>query len=206
MSFKISKIFAIPLIFSSFFFDKKNKLKKENANVKNSPANKNDLDLYHGMGVSFLCNATRKGFDLDFPKTLNVASATFASVISQKHGGKIIERKKEQTVDIKQLQFIASLQLVESALQICPDNVPEKIEKQFKIETERLKKLQGLQKSFFYLNIELTELSSWILQIASPSIFATESTFNCGKISLTITGMLLVTITCSNKSFLLNLS
>jgi len=55
-----------------------------------------------------------------------------------------IEKKKEQTVDMKQLQFIASLQLVESALQVCPDNVPEKIEKQFKIEAERLKKLQGL--------------------------------------------------------------
>ncbi|MBW3053302.1 Villin headpiece domain-containing protein [Prochlorococcus marinus str. MU1410] len=108
------------------------------------PAKKNDLDLYHGMGVSFLCNATRKGFDLDFPKTLNVASATFASVVLQKHGGKIIEKKKEQTVDMKQLQFIASLQLVDSALQVCPDNVPEKIKKQFQIESERLKKLQGL--------------------------------------------------------------
>jgi len=125
-------------------FDKNYDFNNVNANVKNSPANKNDLDLYHGMGVSFLCNATRKGFDLDFPKTLNVASATFASVVSQKHGGKIIEKKKEQKVDMKQLQFIASLQLVESALQVCPDNVPEKIEKQFKIETERLKKLQGL--------------------------------------------------------------
>ena len=103
MSFKISKIFAIPLIFSSFLFDTNNELNKVNANVNNSPANKNDLDLYHGMGVSFLCNATRKGFDLDFPKTLNVASATFASVVSQKHGGKIIEKKKEQTVDIKQV-------------------------------------------------------------------------------------------------------
>ena len=144
MSFKISKIFPILLIFSSFIFDANNEFNKVNANVKNSPANKNDLDLYHGMGVSFLCNATRKGFDLDFPKTLNVASATFASVVSQKHGGKIIEKKKEQTVDMKQLQFIASLQLVESALQVCPDNVPEKIEKQFKIETERIKKLQGL--------------------------------------------------------------
>ena len=145
MSFKISKIFAIPLIFSSILFYTNNEFTKVNANVKNLPANKNDLDLYHGMGVSFLCNATRKGFDLDFPKTLNVASATFASVVSQKHGGKIIERKKEQTVDMKQLQFIASLQLVESALQVCPDNVPEKVEKEFKIETERLKKLQGLQ-------------------------------------------------------------
>ena len=144
MSLKISKIFAIPLIFSSFLFDTNNEFNKVNANVKNLPANKNDLDLYHGMGVSFLCNATRKGFDLDFPKTLSVASATFASVVAQKHEGKIIEKKKEQTVDMKQLQFIASLQLVESALQVCPDNVPEKIEKQFKIETERIKKLQGL--------------------------------------------------------------
>ena len=65
---------------------------------------------------------------MDFPKTLNVASATFASVVSQKHGGKIIERKKEQTVDMKKLQFIASLQLVESALKVCPDNVPKKID------------------------------------------------------------------------------
>ena len=144
MGFKIYKIFAIPLIFSSFLFNSNNAFNKANANVKNTPANKNDLDLYHGMGVSFLCNATRKGFDLDFPKTLNVASATFASVVSQKHGGKIIEGKKEQTVDIKQLQFIASLQLTESALKVCPDNVPEKVEKQFKIETERLNKLREL--------------------------------------------------------------
>ena len=146
MGFKISKIFAIPLIFSYFLFEINNEFNYVSANVKNLPANKNDLDLYHGMGVSFLCNATRKGFDLDFPKTLNVASTTFASVVSQKHGGRIIERKKEQKVDIKQLQFIASLQLVESALRICPDNVPEKVKKEFKIETDRLKKLQGSQK------------------------------------------------------------
>ena len=48
-----------------------NDINKVNANIKKSPANKTDLDLYHGMGVSFLCNATRKGLDLDFPKTLS---------------------------------------------------------------------------------------------------------------------------------------
>ena len=144
MGLKISKFIAVPLIFSFIFLDINNKFNNVYANVKNSPANKNDLDLYHGMGVSFLCNATRKGFDLDFPKTLSVASTTFASVVSQKHEGKIIEGKKEQTVNMKNLQFIASLRLVESALRVCPDNVPEKIEQQFKIETERLKKLQDL--------------------------------------------------------------
>ena len=146
MNLKIYKVIAIPLVFSSLLLGINNKFNNVYANVKNSPANKNDLDLYHGMGVSYLCNATRKGFDLDFPKTLSVASATFASVVSQKHGGKIIEKKKEQTVDMKQLQFIAALQFVESALIVCPDNVPEKVEKQAKIEIERLKKLQGLQK------------------------------------------------------------
>jgi len=54
MSLKISKIFAIPLIFSSFLIDIKNESNYLNANTKNPPANKNDLDLYHGMGVSFL--------------------------------------------------------------------------------------------------------------------------------------------------------
>ena len=140
MGLKISKILTIPLISLSFLFG----INNLNANVKNSPANKNDLDLYHGMGVSFLCNATRKGFDLDFPKTLNVASSTFVLVVKQKHGGKIIKGKKEQTVDLNQLQFFASLDLIKSALQHCPDNVPEKVEKEFKIELERLEKLQDL--------------------------------------------------------------
>ena len=45
---------------------------------------------------------------------------------------------------MKQLQFIASLRLVGSALQVCPDHVPKKVEKEFKIEAERIKKLQGL--------------------------------------------------------------
>ena len=75
---------------------------------------------------------------------MSVASTTFASVVEQKHGGKIIEKKKEQTVSFKNLQYIASLQLIEGALRVCPDNVPEKIQKQFKIESERLKKLKEL--------------------------------------------------------------
>ena len=144
MSFKIFRFFAIPLFFSSFLLDINYESNKVSANVKNSPANKNDLELYHGMGVSFLCNATRKGFDLDFPKTLNVASAMVVYVVKQKHGGTIIERKKEQTVDLNRLQFLTRLQLIDSALQSCPDNVPEKVEKEFKIEIERLQKLQDL--------------------------------------------------------------
>ena len=144
MSFKISRFFAIPLILLSFLFDANLKFNNANANVKNSPANKNDLDIYYVMGMSFLCNATRKGFDLDFEKTLSVAAATFATQVEQKHGGKIKVGKKEEKVDIKQLQFSVAMQLIESALQVCPNNVPEKVEKRFKIENERLKKLKEL--------------------------------------------------------------
>ena len=144
MSFKKYRFFAIPLILSSFLFNENIKFNNVNANVKNSPANKNDLDIYFVMGMSFLCNATRKGYDLDFEKTLSVASATFASQVSQKHGGKIKVGKKEEKVDMKQLQYNISLQLVGSALQVCPDNVPEKVEKRYKIETERIKKLNEL--------------------------------------------------------------
>jgi len=50
MSLRIFKIFAIPLIFSSFLFDMNNEFNNVNANVKISPANKNDVDLYHRMG------------------------------------------------------------------------------------------------------------------------------------------------------------
>ena len=42
MGFKVSKFFAISLIFSSFLFDINNELNNVNANVKNLPANKND--------------------------------------------------------------------------------------------------------------------------------------------------------------------
>ena len=55
---------------------------------------------------------------------------------------------------MKQLQFIASLQLVESALQVCPDNVPEKIEKQFN------QAAPGFRQSFFIFIIIIVTVSA----------------------------------------------
>ena len=145
MDLKISKFIAIPIIFSYLLFDINNEFNNVKANVKNSPANKNDLDLYHGMGVSYLCNATSKGYDMDFSKTLNVASATFASVIQQKHNGIIIEKKKKEKVNLRNLQYLASLNLTKSALEVCPKNVPENVKKVYKIESERIMKIQNLK-------------------------------------------------------------
>ena len=108
-------------------------------------ATKKDLDLYHGMGVSYLCNATSKGYDMDFSKTLNVASGTFVYVVQQKHGGIILEKNKEQKVNLRNLQYLVTLNLTKSALDICPDNVPKKVKKEYLIESERIKKLQELK-------------------------------------------------------------
>ena len=83
---------------------------------------------------------------MDFSKTLNVASATFVSVVQQKHGGIILEKNKEEKVNLRNLQYLVTLNLTKSALDVCPDNVPEKIKKEYEIESERIIKLQKLKK------------------------------------------------------------
>ena len=142
---RILKFLGISFILSFTILENNFVFKPIKADKNLIAATKKDLDLYHGMGVSFLCNATTKGYDMDFSKTLNVASATFASVIQQKHNGIIIEKKKKEKVNLKNLQYLASLNLTKSALEICPENVPENIKKVYEIESERIMKLQKLK-------------------------------------------------------------
>ena len=142
---RILKFLGISLILSFTFLENNFVLKPIKAEKNLIAATKKDLDLYHGMGVSYLCNATSKGYDMDFSKTLNVASATFASVIQQKHNGIIIEKKKKEKVNLRNLQYLASLNLTKSALEVCPKNVPENVKKVYEIESERIMKIQNLK-------------------------------------------------------------
>ena len=142
---RIFKLFGVFFILPFILFDIYTINNHTKAEKKLIAASKNDLDLYHGMGVSYLCNATSKGYDMDFAKTLNVASATFVSVVQQKHGGVILERNKKEKVNLRNLQYLVTLNLTKSALDICPDNVPEKLKKEYKIESERIMKLQKLK-------------------------------------------------------------
>ena len=142
---RILKFLGISFILSFTILENNFVLKPIKADKNLIAATKKDLDLYHGMGVSYLCNATTKGYDMDFSKTLNVASATFASVIQRKHNGIIIEKKKKEKVNLKNLQYLASLNLTKSALEICPENVPENIKKVYEIESERIMKIQNLK-------------------------------------------------------------
>ena len=105
---------------------------KENINkISNSennllPATEKDLFLYKGMGASYLCIASKAG--IEFPKAVGVASATYVQVIEGKHGGLIKDLGNEK-LNREKLFSGAEFQIVTTALQYCPDSVPEKVRK-----------------------------------------------------------------------------
>ena len=99
-------------------------------------ASEKDLFLYRQMGASYLCIASKA--EVDFNKGLGVASATFANVIVGKHGG-VIEALGNDKLDEKKLYNAGTFQIIGSALNICPENIPDKIKKDYE---KRLKQLQ----------------------------------------------------------------
>ena len=89
-------------------------------------ASENDLFLYRQMGASYLCIASKA--EVEFNKGLGIASATFANVIIGKHGG-AIEQLGNEKLDEKKLYNAGTFQIVGSALNICPENIPKNIKK-----------------------------------------------------------------------------
>ena len=104
-------------------------------------ATEKDLFLYRQMGASYLCIASKA--EVDFSKGLGIASATFANVIIGKHGGVIKELGNEK-LNEKRLYNSGSFQIVGSALNICPESIPNEIkndyEKKFKELLKKSKK------------------------------------------------------------------
>jgi len=98
-------------------------------------ASEKDLFLYRQMGASYLCIASKA--DVDFNKGLGIASATFANVIIGKHGG-VIKALGNEKLDEKKLYNAGTFQIVGSALNICPESIPDKIKKDYE---KRLKQL-----------------------------------------------------------------
>ena len=76
------------------------------------------------MGASYLCIASKA--DVDFNKGLGIASATFANVIIGKHGG-VIKELGTDKLDEKKLYNAGTFQIVGSALNICPESIPNNI-------------------------------------------------------------------------------
>ena len=87
------------------------------------------------MGASYLCIASKA--EVDFKKGLGIASATFANVITGKHGGLIKEFGNEKLSE-KKLYNAGTFQIVGSALNICPESIPKQIKNDYE---KRLKQL-----------------------------------------------------------------
>ena len=136
---RILKFFGISLIlpFSLFEIYIVNKQIKAEKNL--TSASEKDLFLYRQMGASYLCIASKA--EVDFSKGLGVASATFANVIIGKHGG-IIKSLGNEKLDEKKLYNAGTFQIVGSALNICPESIPDKIKNDYE------KRLKQLEKEF----------------------------------------------------------
>ena len=132
---KFLKILTLPIFLYLIFFDITIFNKEIKANKKVQAATETDLFLYRQMGASYLCIATNA--EVDFEKGLGIASATFANVIMGKHEGLIKEFGSEK-LDQKRLYNAGTFQIVSSALNICPENIPKKVKNSYE---ERLKEL-----------------------------------------------------------------
>ena len=102
--------------------------KQIKAETKLTAASEKDLFLYRQMGASYLCIASKA--EVDFDKGIGVASATFANVIVGKHGG-VIEALGNEKLDEKRLYNAGTFQIIGSALNICPESIPDKIKKDY---------------------------------------------------------------------------
>ena len=132
---KFFKILTLPIFLYLIFFDITILNKELKADNKLQAATETDLFLYRQMGASYLCIATNA--EVDFEKGLGIASATFANVITGKHDGLIKEFGTEK-IDQKRLYNAGTFQIVSSALNICPENIPKKVKSSYE---ERLKEL-----------------------------------------------------------------
>ena len=132
---RISKLLGIGLFISFSLFETNTLNNQIKAEKKLVAASEKDLFLYRQMGASYLCIASKA--DVDFNKGLGIASATFANVITGKHGGAIKELGNEK-LDQKKLYNAGTFQIVGSALDICPESIPNNIKNDYK---KRLKQL-----------------------------------------------------------------
>ena len=134
---KVFKILSLPLFLYLTFFDITLLNKEIRANKKLQAATEQDLYLYKGMGASYVCIASKAG--IEFPKALGVASATYVQVIEGKHGGAVKELG-DKKLEREKLFAGAEFQIVTTAIQYCPDSVPEEVTKKVRKILKKNKK------------------------------------------------------------------
>ena len=125
---RIIKLVAVSLTLLSPIFEINTISKQIKAEKNLVAASEKDLFLYRQMGASYLCIASKA--EVDFNKGLGIASATFANVIIGKHGGAIKELGSKK-LDEKKLYNAGTFQIVGSALNICPESIPNNIKNDY---------------------------------------------------------------------------
>ena len=110
-------------------------LSSEKKEIKFSPATRKEMNLYRQIGISYLCLARQA--KVEFPKSISIASNNFALIVSKKHGG-LIEELGDQKLKNEQIYQGSYLQLIEGAIQLCPEQVPEEDKKKFLEAVEKL--------------------------------------------------------------------
>ena len=134
---RILKLLGIGLIIPITIFEINTINKQIKAEKNLIAASEKDLFLYRQMGASYLCIASKA--EVDFNKGLGIASATFANVIIGKHGGSIEELGNEK-LDEKKLYNAGTFQIIGSALNICPESIPQKIKNDYEKRVKQLLK------------------------------------------------------------------
>ena len=99
-------------------------------------ASNEDIFLYRGALSSYVCNA--RAADVAFPKAVGIAAATYAQLLTGRHGG-LVASAGTTKLSTKQLFAGAEFQIITGALQYCPKAVPEDVKA--KVE-EAVKKQQ----------------------------------------------------------------
>ena len=132
---KIIKLFGICVILSFSLFEINTINKQIKAEKNFISASEQDLFLYRQMGASYLCIASKA--QVDFEKGLAIASATFANVITGKHGG-VIKQLGDEKVDQKRLYNSGKFQIVGSAINICPESIPKDIKNKYEKSLKKL--------------------------------------------------------------------
>ena len=134
---RILKILSISFIIPLTLFEINTINNQIKAEKNINPASEKDLFLYRQMGASYLCRASKA--EVDFKKGLGIATATFANVIIGKHGG-VIQELGNKKLNEKKLYNAGTFQIVGSAINICPDNIPNDIKNDYKKRLEQLVK------------------------------------------------------------------
>jgi len=107
---------------------------KKSESVK--PATDEDIFLYRGIGASYLCNA--RSAEIEFPKAVGIAAATYSQILNGRHGGFVASAGKDKLTN-KQLFAGAEFQIISAALQYCPDTVPDDIKTKIKEAIDKQK-------------------------------------------------------------------